>query len=286
MHFFMILTALALAVILRLLKLPIGKNWRQRWHRSLFVFLLPPLLLLMTVSSILCMGPQGHMLGLQASWLSYLLAGFFVGIAIILLLKLTYLGYLCERQVREYSQQLVAGKMARILEIDFPYSAQIGFWHSELVVSRGLLNSLDREHLKAVLAHEQAHYYYRDTFYFFWLSWLRSLTAWLPNTDTLWQELLLLREMRADAWAAERIDALLLAESLVIVAKNAIESDDLNFSDDFCAALSCSVPRDRLAERIDALLSQPNLLPSSSYYWYLSSIFFALLPLTMVPFHY
>ena len=38
----------------------------------------------------------------------------------------------------------------RIVEIDLPYSAQIGFWNPELIISSGLLKSLDLNHLKAV----------------------------------------------------------------------------------------------------------------------------------------
>jgi Zn-dependent protease with chaperone function len=48
------------------------------------------------------------------------------------------------------------------------FSAIIGFWHPEFVVSTGLLKTLDQVHIEAVIAHEKAHYYYRDTFGFFW----------------------------------------------------------------------------------------------------------------------
>jgi Zn-dependent protease with chaperone function len=93
------------------------------------------------------------------------------------------------------------GEHSRVLDNPIPFSALIGFWQPELIVSQGLLNTLDQDHLEAVFKHEQGHYYYRDTFWFFWLGWVRSISAWLPNTEALWQELLLLREMRADRWA-------------------------------------------------------------------------------------
>ncbi|NET89293.1 MAG: M56 family metallopeptidase [Kamptonema sp. SIO1D9] len=181
--------------------------------------------------------------------------------------------------LRSYSQLEVAGKIAHILDTNFPYSAQIGFWHSDLVVSKGLLQTLDKAHLQAVLAHEQAHDYYRDTFWFFWLGWLRFCTSWLPNTEALWQELLLLREMRADRQAAERVDPLLLAESLLEVAKA-----PLQFSDSFSVAFSCATPPNRLAERIDALLTNSES-PSSANFWSWSWMLFALIPLFTVPFH-
>ena len=162
---------------------------------------------------------------------------------------------------------------------DFPYSAQVGFWNCELVVSEGLLNSLDREHLNAVLAHEQAHVYYRDTFWFFWLGWLRYLTSWLPNTEAWWQELLLLWELRADRKAAEQIDSILLAESLLRVAQDTLQDVSI-----LCANFSCTVPRTRLAERIDCLLDETPLI-SSSPWWSWSWTILLFIPLLTIPFH-
>ncbi|MGK7876434.1 MAG: M56 family metallopeptidase [Xenococcaceae cyanobacterium] len=280
----MMLTALGLAWGLRLAASQPTGSWIQRWRRSLFFFLFPPLLLLMTVLAVLYMGPQGQMLGLKASWFSYFLALGFIGWAGVFLLNLAHQGWLSRLQVRTYSQQLVAGKMARILDATFPYSAQIGFWQPELVISRGLLNTLDRAHLQAVLAHEQAHYQYCDTFWFFWLGWLRSFTAWLPNTEALWQELLLLRELRADRRAAEQVDALLLAESLLVVAQR-VSNVSVNLPESFCVALSCAVSCNHLAERIDALLIEPES-PSSSGWWTWSWMLLPFLPLVTVPFHY
>ena len=54
-------------------------------------------------------------------------------------------------------------------------------------------------------------------FGFFWWGWLRRLTEWLPHSKELWQELLLLRELRADQWAAQQVDPLVLAESLLLM---------------------------------------------------------------------
>jgi hypothetical protein len=170
------------------------------------------------------------------------------------------------------------GKNSRVLDNPILFSALIGFWQPELLVSQGLLNTLDSAHLQAVLKHEQGHYYYRDTFWFFWLGWVRSYTAWLPNTEALWQELLLLREMRADRWAAQQVDPLLLAEALLVVVST------LRVSDNCCAAFSCAAPRSRLEERIEALLAselsyhQPSL-------WSWAWVLLAFLPLAAVPFH-
>ena len=282
MHLVMIIVAIALAWCVRLTNIEPTETWTERWQRSLFVFLFPPLLLLTTTLAVICMGFQGKMLGIQATWVSYAIALGFVAIAGVLLLKLGYQGYLAGKQVRTYSQQLVAGKTARILKTNFPYSAAIGFWQPELVISEGLLNSLDTAHLEAVLAHEEAHYYYRDTFCFFWLGWLRSTTSWLPNTEALWQELLLLREVRADRRAAQQVDGLLLAESLLMVAKAPLMRSP---PEPFAATFSCAVPRNRLAERIDALLAEPESSSSSTWYFW-SGMLLVLLPLVTVVFHY
>ena len=280
MHLFMIIIALAIAWLLRLTKrITTQQTWIGRWQQGLFFFLFPPLLLLTTAISVVSMGFRGEMLGIQASWLSYLISVTFIFLAGFWLLKLAYQGYQSFRKVRTYKCQSIIGKVARILETDFPYSAQIGFWQSELVVSQGLLKSLDGEHLNAVLAHEQAHVYYRDTFWFFWLGWLRRLTSWLPNTEALWQELLLLRELRADRKAAEQIDSILLAESLLKVAQDTLQDDFV-----FCANFSCTVPKNRLEERIDFLLDDTP--PISSFYWWnWSWTILLFIPLLTIPFH-
>jgi Zn-dependent protease with chaperone function len=284
MHILMILIALAIAGGIRLATPYLTEQREAHWWQSLFLFLFPPLLLLMTAVAVVWMGYRGEMLGWQASWFGYLLAIAFLGWASLLLLKQGYQVWQAARQICTYPQQVVEGKVARILETPFPYSAQIGFWQPELALSQGLLVLLDRPHLQAVLAHEQAHADCRDTFWFFWLGWLRTLTSWLPKTQLLWQELLLLRELRADRRAATQIDALLLAESLLLVIQTLSQSPLPNFSESFCAALSDTLPCPRLTERIEALLAEPAPAPSFSW-WRWSWLFLALLPLITVPFH-
>ncbi|NEP63110.1 MAG: M56 family metallopeptidase [Symploca sp. SIO2G7] len=288
MHLLMILAAMGLAWLLRLAwKQPTG-NWSQRWQRALLFFLLPPLLLMMTAVAVLCMGPQGAMMGLRTGWLSYWLVFTGVGISLGCCLKLAVEGWQSLQQIRTYPQiNLGNGEWemgnssttARLLENPTLFIAQIGFWQPELVVSQGLLHKLQPEHLEAVLTHEEAHHYYRDTFWFFWLGWVRYFSAWLPNTESLWQELLLLREIRADGWAAQRVDALLVAESLLMVVSSSVIG-----TENFCAAFSCAVTRNRLQERIDALLGEVDYsTPSNIWTW--SWVTLALLPLLAVPFH-
>jgi Zn-dependent protease with chaperone function len=282
----MILLALGIAGNLRLAAAKTTGNWTERWRRSLFLFIFPPLLLLMTAIAVICMGYQGQMLGFPASKFSYLLAVVFVLIAIFSLLRLAYQIGKSLQKIALYPQQFIEGKLSRLLDTNFPYSAQIGFWQPQLVVSEGLLKTLDREHLQAVLAHEQAHLDCRDTFWFFWLGWLGSFTAWLPNTEVLWQELLLLREMRADRQAAQQIDSLLLAESLLFVAKTASQfqlSD--NYSDSFSAPFNNTILANRLVERIDFLLMETESTANFPWWnWLLIAL--TLIPLVTVPLHY
>ncbi len=279
MHSVMILGALSLAWLLRCSWSEPTGNWTQRWQRALLLFLLPPLLLLMTALAVLCMGPQGQMIGLHTDWFSYCLVLGGVGLAIVFCFKLAAQGWQSLQQIRTYPQIDLEGRSARLVDSPLLYSAQIGFWQPELVISQGLLQTLKPEHLEAVLTHEQAHHYYRDTFWFFWLGWLRRITSWLPNTESLWQELLILRELRADRWAAGRVDALLLAESLLMVV-----STPMMGAENFCAAFSRAAPYNRLQERIEALLEQPESLTQSNL-WTWCWVLLALLPLIAVPFH-
>ena len=108
---------------------------------------------------------------------------------------------------------------------------------------------------------------------------MRSLTSWLPNTEALWQELLLLRELRADRKAAEQIDSILLAESLLKVAQDTVRENSV-----FCANFSCTVPKNRLAERIDFLLDDTISIPDSSW-WNWSWTILLFIPLLTIPFH-
>lgn len=280
MHLIVILLVLGIVWQLRHWEISAAQTWSERWKQCLFLFLFSPLLLLTTAIAIICMGFHGAMLGVKSGWLGYSIALGFIIFAGCLLLNLAYQGDRSLQQLKQYPQQNIFSHTARILELDFPYSAQIGFWHSELVISRGLLTTLDAEHLEAVLAHEQAHAYYRDTFWFFWLGWLRNLTIWLPNTELLWQELLLLRELRADRHAAEKVDYLLLAESLLTVAQAPIASSNI-----FRASFNDLQFSDRLSARIDFLLAESESIPATKWQsWSWISLIF--LPLLTIPLHY
>ncbi|PSB33359.1 M56 family metallopeptidase [Chlorogloea sp. CCALA 695] len=281
MHLIMILTALGVAGLWRY-KYPFYSqgSWNQRWHQVLSLFALPPLLLTMTGVAVLYMGADEEpMLWQWQGRFSYLIVSGMLGFAAISLLKLAYQSWQTQQIVRTCPQITLLGKRSRVVANPLPFSALVGFWQPELIVTEGLLTTLDNEHLEAVLHHEQGHYYYRDTFWFFWLGWARSYTAWLPHTEQLWQELLLLREIRADFWAAQQVDPLLLAESLLqVVSTVSVPPDSC------CAAFSCAAVRDRTSIRIDALLA-PESVASATNLWFWSWLVLAFLPLVAVPFH-
>lgn len=278
MHLLMILMALAISVWFRHSWSDSQDTWKQRWQRTLFFFLFPPLLIIMTAIALLCMGPQGKMGGLQAGWFGYVFALILLAFFAALCIKLAWQGWRSVKSARECPIVNLAGRQVRLLNTGALFAGQIGFWQPELVLSQGLLETLSPTHLETVLAHEQGHYHYRDTFWFFWLGWVRSCTAWLPNTDALWQELLVLRELRADAHAASQVDPLLLAESLVLVISTPPITSEI-----CCAALGSSSVA-RLEQRIEALLEQSE--PTSESHllsWH--SFLLALLPLITVIFH-
>lgn len=285
MHLLMILSALGLAWSCRYFGFQWVESkveqssWAQRWQMTLLVFLWPPLLLLMTAIAVLWMGPQGKMVWGWEGWWSYILATGYIGIAILLNIKLIYDGWVGVQKIRTYPQRLIQSHWAYHLDHSLPYAAQVGFWHSDLVITTGLIHILSSGQLEAVLVHEQAHQQYRDTFWFFWWGWLRQLTAWLPYSAELWQELLLLREVRADQWAARLVDPISLAESLLLM----VNPYPIDLPDSICAAIHTST-RHRLTERIDALLylSDSRVLPRR---WTWSSLLLAALPLATIPFH-
>jgi Zn-dependent protease with chaperone function len=280
MHLVMLITAVFLAWILRLPQIDCRGSYTDRWQRILSQFLFSPLLLLMTAVAIVCMGTQGRMVWRWEGLALYLVALSFLVVCVGLGLQLALEAGRSLRRVRTYPQQQVGSQLGRLLDVPMPFIAQVGFWNPELVVTQGLLDNLESDRVNAILTHEQAHLYYRDTFWFFWLGWMQRMTAWLPNTEALWQELLLLREIRADLWAAQQVDPLLLAESLLWVVRAPVEQ-----SESCWVAFSCPAVRNRLEERIEALLDESLELPQVKVRQFVQLVL-ALLPLAVIPFHY
>lgn len=285
MHSVMLLGSLGLAWGLRYgwqSSHNVSVTWQMRWNRSLFCFVLPPMLVVTTAIAVLCMGAEGQMIGLQAGYVSYAIALIFLIYSIFRSGQLALIGWQSLQKLQKLvinSEVANGSDSMQLLNIPMLFAAQIGFWRSKLFVSQGLLDTLDAEHLEAVLLHERAHAHYHDTFWFFWLGCLRQIMPWLPNTQELWEELLLLRELRADRWAAQYLDGLLLAESLLeMVSYNMLPSET------FAAAFGSTNTSDRLEERINFLLAEPEPLPKFSWrslFW----LGFSLLPLAVLPLH-
>jgi Zn-dependent protease with chaperone function len=277
MHWFTIAIGLSLALISRAFVRPTPLTWNLRWQKALFLFIFPPLLLLSSSVALIWMGPTGAMVGYWEGWLSYILALIFLAIAIVCWCQCCWQGLKTFQNIQHYAQIQINGEIARLIDLSIPYSARMGFWHSELVVSQGLLDRLEESHLRAIIAHERAHGYYRDTFWFFWLGWLRRFTSWLPHTNWLWQELLMLREIRADRYALDLVEPLMLAETLLLMVNTSFEQEEF-----FSAAFSAIAPPHRLEQRINAILTPEETIESS---YQILSFLTALFLLLLIPFH-
>ncbi len=278
MHLVLLIIVLTIAYTVRLIsKLTIIKQ-EKKWGLSLFFFAFPPLILLMTCLTITLMGYQGEMWGIKASKFSYYSALFYVIFAIIILFK----SFLNLRKslllIKEYSSTNIDNQEVKILNSSFPYAAQVGFLRSQLVISEGLIQLLSKDHLNAVIAHENAHKTYKDPFFFFWLFYLKKIAFLFPNNETNWQNLLLLRELRADKKAAEKVDFLLIAESLVTVTSATVkQKQSLNLM------LQCPFNDDRLEERINNLLEENHQFKFN--WWQVVWLILIFIPYSFLPFH-
>jgi Zn-dependent protease with chaperone function len=293
LHLLMVVGSLGLAIGLRWhWRRQSAQSWRSRWNSTLITFALPPLVLLTTAIALLWMGPICHMAQhlLIHGWSGQLTYGWSWGYcAILLLLALQLMtdGGRSMWRLRQYPKMTLnvhrsgdtAVPTARLIPATAPFIAQVGLWQPQLVVSQGLLDRLAPAHLAAVLAHEAAHRYYADTVWFAGLGLLRRISGWLPQTAALWEELLLLRELRADRWAAQRVDPLLLAEALFTVVSAPLSME-------FGVAFNEAMVHDRLSERVDALLAVPFADEATGWQFRLWAWGLVLLPLLTIVFHH
>jgi len=272
MHLLMLVTAVALAYYLRSTTQLSDGTWNARWPYALQLFVVPPLLVVTTALAVVWMGPEGNTFFEWDGWLSHGLAlGGLAGFA-LLGAQLSWEAVQGWWAVQALPRSRVLDVPCRLLASSTPFVAQVGFWNSELVVSQGLRERLTAEQLDLVLAHEAAHAHYRDTFWFFWLQWLAL--PWLPMTERLWQELLCLRELRADRWAAERGDRLILAEVLIQMAQWGMAVP--------IATASVFATAQTVEQRVEALLYPSELNPATG-----GGLWFLLIPvpLGVIPLH-
>lgn len=252
------------------------KLWWQRWPVAMLSFALPPLLLLSSTLAVVWMGVGGRMGAGDWGLYSYGLAVLALAGAALLLGWLALQGYCSERMARRLPRQPVQDYAVRVAPDASLWAAQVGWWDPCIVLSQGVLDRLRPQHLQAVLLHEHAHYVLRDPLVFLLLGWLRRLSWFLPKTAELWQELLTLRELRADAWTVRHGDSLALAEALWIFAAQAYPEVQQHWGIGLA-----SRPTD-WQERLEAILHPTSPQWGIPIVWWLLT----LLPLLLVPLHH
>lgn len=233
-------------------------TWQVRWETALGHFCLPPLMIVLVAGAVISMGHHGTMMGWSVSpvgcWVSLGVLFCFCGVLIYSLGRALVVHW----RLRQYTTiTLPHGEVARCVPTDVPMAAQVGLWRSSLIVSQGWLDQLTPSEQQAVLAHEQAHADFHDPLWFLGLDLLRRFAFWLPNTTALWEDLLLLREIRADQQAASSSDPLVLAELLVKLARQmtlTMHPPGLEAGLDTGVGFNESLSLSRLEQRVSALL--------------------------------
>lgn len=285
MHLGLIAGAVVVAAAVRWGWKPGVGSWWQRWWRAVLVLTGPLLLLVSTAIAILSMGHHGTMLGWAVGPLGCRISQMGLGGALLIGLQgLLQAGWATWSWQRYPWVDLPQGVPARFIDTETPLAAQVGFWRPVLMVSRGWFDQLSSQEQAVILAHEQAHAHYHDPLCFWLLGLVRRLTIWLPNTQALWQELLLLREIRADRWAVQQAHPLAVAELLVRIARqtalgqSAVPASLVGFSgpDEL----------DRLEQRVDALLKPIPETDDSPLGLVILGVTPALLPLLAMGFHH
>ncbi len=256
MHGSLLLLTGLIAVVWRWQWQSTAGPWAARWQSALIAFCLPPLMVMLAAGAVLSMGHHGTMMGWSVSplscWVSLGALGFASGVVAHTLVRAAAT-HLRLRQYRTVT--LPTGGHARCLETDLPVAAQVGLWRSSLLVSRGWLEHLTLAEQQAMVAHEQAHADYRDPLWFLGLGMIRRFSSWLPNTQALWEELLLLREIRADQRAARTSDPLLLVELLVKLSRQmTLATHRYSSNLEPCVGFNESLSLSRLEQRVNALL--------------------------------
>lgn len=261
MHSSLILLTIVGALVWRWRWSPMAPTripWQTRWVFALSAFCLPPLMVVLAAAAVLAMGHHGTMMGRSVSpvgcWVS-------LGVLALSTGSVAFaLGRAAQNQwhLRQYPIiALPTGGQARCLPIPLPLAAQVGLGRSSLLVSQGWLEQLTAAEQQATISHEQAHAHYHDPLCFLGLGVIRRFGSWLPNTEALWAELLLLRELRADQRAATTSDPLLLAELLVKLSRQitlAFQPHTLDADLEPWVGFNDTLSLSRLEQRVNALL--------------------------------
>lgn len=285
MHLGVLVLAVALAVALRGQWHPTDGSWSQRWGRAMLAFCCPLMVLGSAALAVLWMGHHGTMLGWAVGPLGCRLSQMGLGGGLLIGLQgILQAGWATWRWRRYPWVDLPQGVPARCLDTATPLAAQVGFWRPTLIVSQGWLERLSPQEQAVILAHEQAHAHYHDPLCFWLLGWVKRLTGWLPNTQALWQELLLLREIRADRWAVQQAHPLAVAELLVKISRQGILEPTTVPTP--LVGFSGPDELERLEQRVDALLAPAPEGEDSPLGWAMVGMIPALMPLLAIGLHH
>ena len=108
------------------------------------------------------------------------------------------------RRARRLSRQFgVRAPRVRLCPSLAPVAFTYGFFQPTIVLSRWMVDSLDKQELEAVLAHELAHHARRDHLLTWWALLLRDAFCYLPTSRLTYQQLRDAQELACDDLAAQ-----------------------------------------------------------------------------------
>ncbi len=103
------------------------------------------------------------------------------------------------RRARRIARQLgVCTPHVRLCPSLAPVAFTYGFFRPTIVLSRWMVNTLDKQELETVLAHELAHHARRDHLITWWALLLRDAFCYLPTSRLTYQQLRYQQELACD----------------------------------------------------------------------------------------